>query len=219
MHILLVEDDLSIADSLREGLIRYGFDVEHVTTGSAALAAGGAEVVLLDLGLPDMDGLDVCRRLRARSAVPIIVITARGDEVDTVAGLEVGADDYVAKPFGVREIIARIRAVTRRTSPVPSDDEGPLRVGSIKVDTAARRVFCRGEEVPLAPKEFDLLSTLAERPGTVLTRESLIDTVWDTHWFGSTRTLDVHIAALRQKLAGALTITTVRGVGFRLDRD
>lgn len=218
MHILLVEDDLSIADSLREGLVRYGFDVDHVTTGSAALAADNSDVVLLDLGLPDMDGLDVCRRLRTRSAVPIIVITARGDEVDTVAGLEVGADDYVAKPFGVREIIARIRAVTRRTSAAAPGDEGPLRVGSVEVDTAARRVFCGGEEVPLAPKEFDLLSTLAQRPGTVLTRESLIDTVWDTHWFGSTRTLDVHIAALRQKLAGSLTITTVRGVGFRLDR-
>lgn len=218
MHILLVEDDLSIADSLREGLVRYGFDVDHVTTGSAALAADNPDVVLLDLGLPDMDGLDVCRRLRAHSAVPIIVITARGDEVDTVAGLEVGADDYVAKPFGVREIIARIRAVTRRTSAAAPGDEGPLRVGSVEVDTAARRVFCGGEEVPLAPKEFDLLSTLAQRPGTVLTRESLIDTVWDTHWFGSTRTLDVHIAALRQKLAGSLTITTVRGVGFRLDR-
>ncbi|MBT2512992.1 response regulator transcription factor [Arthrobacter sp. ISL-30] len=179
MHILLVEDDLSIADSLREGLIRYGFDVDHVTTGSAALAAGSADVMLLDLGLPDMDGLDVCRRLRARSAVPIIVITARGDEVDTQRWLALKS----------------------------------------AVDTAARRVFCKGEEVPLAPKEFDLLSTLAERPGTVLTRESLIDTVWDTHWFGSTRTLDVHIAALRQKLAGALTITAVRGVGFRLDRD
>lgn len=218
MHILLVEDDLSIADSLREGLIRYGFDVDHVTTGSAALAADNPDVVLLDLGLPDMDGLDVCRRLRTHSAVPIIVITARGDEVDTVAGLEVGADDYVAKPFGVREIIARIRAVTRRTSATAQDTEGRLRVGSVEVDTAARRVFCGGEEVPLAPKEFDLLSTLVERPGTVLTRESLIDTVWDTHWFGSTRTLDVHVAALRQKLGGSLTITTVRGVGFRLDR-
>ncbi|WP_043673903.1 response regulator transcription factor [Clavibacter michiganensis] len=229
MIVLLVEDDPSIAGSLTDGLERYGYEVRWVTTGRAALEADGWDVVLLDLGLPDMDGLDVCRELRARSGLPIIIVTARDDEVDTVAGLEVGADDYVAKPFGVREIVARIRAVTRRLSatdpgdPVGAADAGPdgpvpaLVVGRVSVDVAGRRVHDGGEEVRLSPKEFDLLAALALEPGTVLTREALIERVWDTHWFGSTRTLDVHIAALRQKLAGAVVITTLRGVGFRLE--
>jgi two-component system response regulator RegX3 len=221
--VLLVEDDPAIADSLREGLARFGYDVEWVTTGGEALDADPPGVVLLDLGLPDMDGLDVCRRLRARSNVPIIVITARGDEVDTVAGLEVGADDYVAKPFGVREIVARIRAVTRRhasdatgeaTEPAPP----AVVLGAVSVDVAARRVRRHDAEVALAPKEFDLLVALARRVGSVVTREALIDEVWDSHWFGSTRTLDVHVSALRQKLGPEIAITTVRGVGFRLER-
>ena len=218
--VLLVEDDPSIAQSLREGLERFGFEVDWVTTGAEALAADAPDVVLLDLGLPDMDGLDVCRNLRARSDLPIIVITARGDEIDTVAGLEVGADDYVAKPFGVREIVARIRAVTRRHAVL--DREAPARpviaLGPLAIDVAARRVHRDGEELALAPKEFDLLVALAGAVGAVLTRESLIDEVWDSHWFGSTRTLDVHVSTLRQKLAGAAVITTVRGVGFRLER-
>ncbi|MFS4507014.1 response regulator transcription factor [Clavibacter sp. Sh2141] len=226
MIVLLVEDDPSIAGSLTDGLERYGYEVRWVTTGRAALEADEPDVVLLDLGLPDMDGLDVCRALRARSGLPIIIVTARDDEVDTVAGLEVGADDYVAKPFGVREIVARIRAVTRRLSapdpagPADADPAGPapaLVVGPVAVDVAGRRVHRDGEEVRLSPKEFDLLAALALEPGTVLTREALIERVWDTHWFGSTRTLDVHIAALRQKLAGAVVITTLRGVGFRLE--
>jgi two-component system response regulator RegX3 len=225
--VLLVEDDPPIAGSLRDGLERFGYDVRWVTTGREALAAEEPDVVLLDLGLPDMDGLDVCRALRIRSAVPIIIITARDDEVDTVAGLEVGADDYVAKPFGVREIVARIRAVTRRLGAAdpavaaepgaPGDPAAALVVGDVAVDVPGRRVHLAGEEVRLTPKEFDLLAVLAAEPGTVLTRESLIATVWDTHWFGSTRTLDVHVAALRQKLAGAVVITTLRGVGFRLE--
>ena len=226
MIVMLVEDDPSIAGSLTDGLERYGYEVRWVTTGQEALAAAEPDVVLLDLGLPDMDGLDVCRELRTRSSLPIIIITARDDEVDTVAGLEVGADDYVAKPFGVREIVARIRAVTRRLGAVDApaaDDADPqaavrlLVVGRIQVDVAGRRVLSDGREVRLSPKEFDLLAALVAEPGTVLTREALIERVWDTHWFGSTRTLDVHVAALRQKLAGAIVITTLRGVGFRLE--
>ncbi|UGB36082.1 response regulator transcription factor [Microbacterium sp. cx-55] len=224
--VLIVEDDPSIADSLREGLTRYGYEVEWVMSGREALAAAPPDLILLDLGLPDMDGLDVCRQLRAVSNVPIIVITARGDEVDTVAGLEVGADDYVAKPFGVREIVARIRAVTRRhAGDAPAmggtRDEvapPPIDVGTVSIDVAARRVRRGDGEVALAPKEFDLLVALTRRAGSVLTRESLIDEVWDSHWFGSTRTLDVHVSALRQKLGPDVVITTVRGVGFRVER-
>ncbi|WP_176458109.1 response regulator transcription factor [Rhodococcus sp. WWJCD1] len=217
VRVLLVEDDRSIADSLRSGLERYGYEVTAVATGSAALSASAPDVVLLDLGLPDMDGLDVCRMLRAHSTVPIIVITARGDEIDTVAGLEVGADDYVAKPFGVREIIARIRAVMRRIDSAPDSAAAVQAIGDIQIDRSARRVLVHDKEVALTPKEFDLLAYLGLSPGAVRTREELMDAVWDEHWFGSTRTLDVHIAALRQKFADRFVITTVRGVGFRLD--
>lgn len=221
MRVLLVEDDDPIALSLTQGLHRHGYQVDRVSTGAAALAAAPADVVLLDLGLPDVDGLDVCRELRARTDVPIIVITARADEVDTVAGLEVGADDYVAKPFGVREVIARIRAVLRRTrrDDVP-DDTAPeeQRLGGIALDRRARRVHVDDEEVALTPKEFDLLALLAESPGAVFTREHLIEAVWDEQWFGSTRTLDVHVSALRRKFGAAITVSTVRGVGFRLER-
>jgi two-component system, OmpR family, response regulator RegX3 len=217
--VLLVEDDDAIAARLAEGLDRYGFTVSVVSTGAAALTAGPVDVVLLDLGLPDVDGLDVCRRLRAASAVPIIIITARGDEVDTVAGLEVGADDYVSKPFGVREIVARVRAVLRRGVAAPVTGPGPeqrVELGRVVVDRSARRVFRDGTEVALTPKEFDLLALMAELPGTVFTREQLIEAVWDEHWFGSTRTLDVHVGALRRKIGDALVLDTVRGIGFRL---
>ena len=218
MRVLLVEDDPSISDPLTAGLRRYGYEVQQVTTGADALAAPLPDVVLLDLGLPDMDGLDVCREIRRSSAVPIVVITARDDEIDTVAGLEVGADDYVSKPFGVREIIARIRAVMRRTgSDSVTSVAAPQSLGLILLDRAARRVSVDGVEVQLAPKEFDLLAHLAESPGAVFTREQLMEAVWDEHWFGPTRTLDVHVAALRQKFGDALVLTTVRGVGFRLE--
>ncbi|MFD9739762.1 response regulator transcription factor [Umezawaea sp. NPDC059074] len=220
MRVLLVEDDDPIALSLTQGLLRHGYEVDRVGTGAAALAAAPADVVLLDLGLPDVDGLDVCRELRARTDVPIIVITARADEVDTVAGLEVGADDYVAKPFGVREVIARIRAVLRRTRREQPDDTTPeaQRLGTVALDRRARRVHVADEEVALTPKEFDLLALLAESPGAVFTREHLIEAVWDEQWFGSTRTLDVHVSALRRKFGAAITVSTVRGVGFRLER-
>ncbi|MCJ1704331.1 MULTISPECIES: response regulator transcription factor [unclassified Rathayibacter] len=222
MLILLVEDDPVIADCVTAVLEQYGYAVVRARTGREALDSGPPDLVLLDLGLPDMDGLDVCRTLRRRADVPIIVITARSDEADTVAALEVGADDCVIKPFGVRGLIARIRAVSRRVGAAGARSAAtlpppPLSLGRVVVDPASRRVHLDGAELPLTPKEFDLLLALARRPGAVLTREALIDEVWDCNWFGSTRTLDVHVFALRRKLGAAVTITTLRGVGFRLD--
>ncbi|MFG2130708.1 response regulator transcription factor [Streptomyces sp. NPDC048751] len=218
MRVLLVEDDEPVAESLRRGLKRYGFEVEWVTTGAAALAhTGPYDVVLLDLGLPDTDGLDVCKALRDRGDVPIIVISARSDETDRVVGLELGADDYVSKPFGVREVIARIRAVMRRVQPRTAEAAGPDRYGPrLTVDRKAARVHLDSAEVSLAPKEYDLLAFLTEEPGALMTREQIMEAVWDANWFGPTKTLDVHVAALRRKLAGAITIEAVRGVGFRL---
>ena len=220
MRVLLVEDDEPVAESLRRGLLRYGFEVAWVTTGGAALKHDEPyDVVLLDLGLPDTDGLDVCKALRERGNVPIIVISARSDETDRVVGLELGADDYVSKPFGVREVIARIRAVMRRAQP-KSDvaAAGPDRYGGrLTVDRKAARVRLDGEEVALAPKEYDLLAFLTEEPGALMSREQIMEAVWDANWFGPTKTLDVHVAALRRKLAGAITIEAVRGVGFRLE--
>ncbi|MFJ8667151.1 response regulator transcription factor [Streptomyces sp. NPDC093600] len=219
MHVLLVEDDEPVAQSLRRGLIRYGFEVDWVSTGAAALAHSEPyDVVLLDLGLPDTDGLDVCRALRRRGDVPIIVISARSDETDRVVGLELGADDYVSKPFGVREVIARIRAVMRRMQPRTSSQNGPDRYGTrLTVDRKAGRVHLDGQEVSLAPKEYDLLAFLTEEPGALMSREQIMEAVWDANWFGPTKTLDVHVAALRRKLNGAITIEAVRGVGFRLE--
>ncbi|MFJ9154886.1 response regulator transcription factor [Streptomyces sp. NPDC102270] len=219
MRVLLVEDDEPVAQSLRRGLTRYGFEVEWVSTGAAALGHQGPyDVVLLDLGLPDTDGLDVCRALRERGDVPIIVISARSDETDRVVGLELGADDYVTKPFGVREVIARIRAVMRRAQPRTEAAAGPDTYGSrLTVDRKAARVRLDGEEVPLAPKEYDLLAFLTEEPGALMSREQIMEAVWDANWFGPTKTLDVHVAALRRKLAGAVVIEAVRGVGFRLE--
>ena len=214
MRILLVEDEDSIAEPLVEGLRREGYEVERAATAAAALAAPSAELVLLDLRLPDGDGLDVCRRLRERSDVPIIVVTARGEEADRVVGLELGADDYVVKPFGLRELIARIRAVTRRTG--ARRDGAPLRVGELEVDERARRATLAGRELGLTPKEFDLLAALARDPGAAVSRRRLLEEVWETSWYGSAKTIDVHVAALRRKLGEPGWIETVRGVGFRL---
>jgi DNA-binding response OmpR family regulator len=215
MHILVVEDEDSIAEPLVTGLEREGFDVSRAATAAAALAAEIGDVVLLDLRLPDGDGLDVCRALRARSDVPIIVVTARGEESDRVVGLELGADDYVVKPFGLRELIARIRAVTRRTSGARSRN-GVLHVGPLTVDERARRAELDGRDLGLTPKEFELLAALARDPGAALSRRRLLEEVWQTSWYGSAKTIDVHVAALRRKLGDPTWIETVRGVGFRL---
>ncbi len=214
MRVLVVEDDDSIAVPLVTGLEREGFAVERVATGAEALAAAPADMVLLDLGLPDIDGYEVCRRLRAASAVPIIVVTARGEEVDRVIGLELGADDYLVKPFGLRELVARIRAVARRSEGrVAAPDV--RRVAGAELDTRTRRVSVDGDEVELTRKEFDLLALLMAEPGAIRTRDEIMETVWDAHWYGPTKTLDVHIAALRRKLGDPTLIETVRGVGFR----
>ena len=215
--LLVVEDDDTIAVPLVEGLEHEGFNPVRVRTGAEAVdAAEAAEFVLLDLGLPDLDGGEVCRRIRARTQVPIIVVTARDDEIDRVRLLEIGADDYVGKPFGFRELVARIRAVQRRTGR-PERTGTIQHLGPLAIDRGARRVHLRGAEVELTPKEFDLVAYLAETPGQVRTREDIIANVWDEHWWGPTKTLDVHIAALRRKLPGLDLITTLRNVGYRLD--
>jgi two-component system, OmpR family, response regulator RegX3 len=217
MRLLIVEDDPTIAEPLRTGLQREGFEVALVGTGADALAADECDLVLLDLGLPDLDGRVVCRELRERSGVPIIVVTARGDEIDRIILLELGADDYVVKPFGFRELVARIRAVLRRTGGDPGQPQADVQidVGPLQIDTRTRSVTYDGRSVALTPKEHDLLVYLAREPDVVHSREQIITDVWDENWWGSTKTLDVHIASLRKKLAPE-TIETVRGVGFRL---
>ena len=215
VRILVVEDDPAIADPLVAGLARNGFEPTHVGDGRSALAAvGGADMVLLDLGLPDLDGAEVCRQLRDRSGVPIIVVSARSDEVDRVLLLEMGADDYVVKPFGLRELIARIRAVARRTGggePAPQR----LEVGALVVDLRTHEVSVEGTLVDLTPKEFDLLAHLAADPGAALTRRSILEEVWDANWYGSSKTLDVHVASIRRKLGHPEWIQAVRGGGFK----
>jgi DNA-binding response OmpR family regulator len=215
VHILVVEDEDAIADPLVAGLRREGYDVSRTATGEGALEASPADLVLLDLRLPDIDGLDVCRQLRERSRVPIIVVTARGEEADRVVGLELGADDYVVKPYGLRELIARIRAVTRRAASFDGTG-GPLRAGELEVDERARRATLGGRELELTPKEFELLAALARDPGAAVSRQRLLAEVWQTSWYGSSKTIDVHVAALRRKLGDPGWIETVRGIGFRL---
>ena len=217
MQLLVVEDDDSIAEPLLDGLRREGFEATRVDSGRAALEANTPDLVLLDLGLPDMDGKDVCRALRERSDVPIIVVTARGDEIDRVVLLELGADDYLVKPFGFRELVARIRAVARRSASVSDPADGEQRVGRLAIDRRTRRVSIDDSEILLTPKEFDLLALLAEDPGAVRSREEIMDDVWDPHWYGPTKTLDVHMASLRRKLGEPAWIVTIRGIGFRLD--
>jgi two-component system, OmpR family, response regulator RegX3 len=222
VKLLLVEDDRAIAESLVDGLRAAGHAVTHVTTGARALEERDYELVLLDLGLPDMDGRDVCRQLRQRSTTPIIMLTARGDEFDRVLGLELGADDYVTKPFSLRELVARIGAVARRTNDgvANTDDRdaaGPQTVGAMELDRRTRRVKVDGEEVSLTAKEFDLLAFLADDVGAVRTRTEILENVWDAHWYGPTKTVDAHVASLRKKLGDHGWIEAVRGVGFRME--
>ncbi len=213
MKVLLVEDEQTIAEPLAEGLRREGFDVQHVATGEAALAAADPDIVLLDLRLPDIDGFEVCRRIRRRSRVPIIVVSARGEEVDKVVGLELGADDYVVKPFGLRELVARIRAVSRRDNRPAGE---VLRADGLVVDRRTRRASLGGRELELTPREFELLALLARDPGATMPRGRIYEEVWGSPWFGSRKAIDVHVGALRRKLGDPGWIETVRGVGFRL---
>jgi DNA-binding response OmpR family regulator len=218
MRVLIVEDEDAIAEPLVSGLDREGFEVERVATGQAALDARPADVVLLDLRLPDIDGYTVCRELRAgRPDVAIIMVTAKGEEIDRVLGLELGADDYIVKPFGFRELVARIRAVTRRSTGLRHDEHRTLVAGQLTVDLRTRRVHLGGREIELTPKEFDLLALLAADPGAVVGRQRILEEVWDTHWYGPTKTIDVHVASIRRKLGDPAWIETVRGIGFRLN--
>ena len=218
MKILLVEDDPSIASSVSSSLSSAGMEVHHVGDGAGAIAAvaeGQFDVVLMDLGLPDMDGLDAAKSIRGASAVPIIIVSARGDELDRVLGLELGADDYVVKPFSQRELLARIRAVARRageTVPVASIESAG---GRLQIDERTRTAVLDGDEIVLTAKEFDLLAYLASEPGVVFRRNDILEHVWDVEWYGTTKTLDAHVASIRKKLGNPDWIQAVRGVGFK----
>ena len=226
--ILVVDDEQSYRDALRIALEREGFRVEVAADGAEAIARFDAvrpALVLLDVMLPKISGVDVCRDIRARSRVPIIMVTARNSEIDAVVGLEVGADDYVTKPFRLRELIARVRATLRRV-PVDDDDDPDrpevLEIGDVRLDAGRHEVFVRGDSVALPLKEFELLELLMANAGRVLTRDVLIDRIWGPNYFGDTKTLDVHIKRLRAKLesdsAHPSRIVTVRGVGYRYER-
>jgi DNA-binding response OmpR family regulator len=233
-RILFVEDEPSIAEPFTRALVRAGFETTTVPTAAAALETAARiapDLVLLDLTLPDGDGREVCRELRRHGDVPIVMLTARGTETDRIVGLELGADDYVVKPFSGAEVIARIRAVLRRSGPTGTggatpehaETEDVLQAGPLEVDAGARRAWLDGEELQLARKELDLLVRLMRDAGRVVTREDLMADVWDVNWFGSTKTLDVHVGWLRRKLcddpAAPRFIHTVRGVGFRFASD
>ncbi|MGD0255524.1 MAG: response regulator transcription factor [Acidimicrobiales bacterium] len=232
IKVLLAEDEESFVEALAVGLDREGFDVIAARDGLEALRLFETldpDLVLLDIMLPRLSGIDVCRTIRSRSSVPIIMVTAKGTEIDTVVGLEMGADDYVVKPYRLQELVARMRAVLRRS---PRDAIGPgageheyernvVEVGAVRLDTDRHRVFVRGSEVHLRRKEFELLELLMENPGRVLTRDTLIDRVWGTDYVGDTKTLDVHIKRLRSHIeedsSSPAVITTVRGVGYRFE--
>ena len=219
MEVLLVEDDEAIAQGLVRVLEDQGVAVRHVDRGRQALAAATAAVgvVLLDLGLPDIDGIAVCRELRrARPDLAILILTARDQELDVVAGLDAGADDYLTKPFRLAELLARVRAHLRRVEAGSSAPTGRIAVGEVVVDVEERRAWAHKKELELRPKEFELLVLLMARGGRVVTREQIMSEVWDTNWFGSTKTLDMHISSLRQKLPEGV-ITTLRGVGYRFE--
>jgi len=226
-HVLIVEDEESLADPLAFLLRKEGFETTVVGDGAEALRhfdAAGADIVLLDLMLPGMSGTDVCKALRARSSVPVIMVTARDSEIDKVVGLELGADDYVTKPYSARELIARIRAVLRRgadTAAADGLDDGVLEGGPVRMDVERHVVTVGGEAVTLPLKEFDLLEYLLRNSGRVLTRGQLIDRVWGADYVGDTKTLDVHVKRLRSKIeadpANPKHLVTVRGLGYKLE--
>ncbi|MFF2963654.1 response regulator transcription factor [Streptomyces sp. NPDC057963] len=225
MRLLLVEDDNHVAAALSAILARHGFRVVHARSGEEALRAllpTGAEpfgVVLLDLGLPDQDGYEVCGKIRKRTSTPVIMVTARADVRSRIHGLNLGADDYVVKPYDTGELLARIHAVSRRKpagEDTVSTPVAALRLGHVQIELPTRRVSVDGSEVQLTRKEFDLLALLAQRPGVVFRREQIISEVWRTSWEGTGRTLEVHVASLRSKLRLPALIETVRGVGYRL---
>ena len=220
--VLLAEDDPAISDPLARALRREGYDVDVCTDGVSALeeALRSPDLLVLDLGLPKMDGLEVCRRLRQEgSTVPVLVLTARADEVDTVVGLDAGADDYVTKPFRLAELLARVRALLRRGA---SEPQQPPATHGVRIDVESHRAWMGEEELQLTAKEFDLLRVLVRDAGRVVTRDQLMREVWDTTWWSSTKTLDMHISWLRKKLgddaANPRYIATVRGVGFRFEK-
>jgi DNA-binding response OmpR family regulator len=216
--IVVVDDEANIADLVGMYLERDGFRVLKAASGDAGLEACRAHrprLVVLDVGLPDIDGLEVCKQLRRTSQVPVIFLTARDGEVDRVLGLELGADDYVTKPFSPAELVARVKAVLRRTDGAPPPEV--VQAGRVTVDGGRREIRVDDTPVELTTKEFELLRFLAERPGLALSRQQILDGVWGHDWFGDTRTVDVHIAQVRKKLGDAVTITTVRGVGYRLE--
>ncbi|KUI36312.1 XRE family transcriptional regulator [Mycobacterium sp. IS-1496] len=224
--VLIVEDEESLADPLAFLLRKEGFETTVVADGPSALAEfdrSGADIVLLDLMLPGMSGTDVCKQLRARSSVPVIMVTARDSEIDKVVGLELGADDYVTKPYSARELIARIRAVLRRGVEVddPGIPDGVLEAGPVRMDVERHVVSVNGEAITLPLKEFDLLEYLMRNSGRVLTRGQLIDRVWGADYVGDTKTLDVHVKRLRSKIeadpANPVHLVTVRGLGYKLE--
>ncbi|MGN8024902.1 response regulator transcription factor [Microbacterium sp. 22242] len=219
MKILIVEDDERVGDALAGFLGRAGYATERAMDGSSAMAALGTdtEVVLLDLGLPDIDGIELCRRIRAVSGVPVLIATARSQVHERIRGLRAGADDFLVKPYDVQELLARIEAVTRRAQALPGET-GPvgIDIDGVRIDLVARRVLVDGEPVELTRKEFDIVAVLARYPGVAVPRERLIREVWNTDWQSFARSLEVHVASIRRKLGRPALIETVRGVGYRL---
>ncbi len=218
--IVVVDDEANIADLVDLYLAREGFRVRKAATGEAGLQAieeHRPRLVVLDVGLPDVDGLEVCRRLRATSQVPIIFLTARDGEVDRVLGLELGADDYLTKPFSPAELVARVKAILRRGEGVSAPEV--VQAGRAAIDVGRREIRIDDGVVEFTTKEFDLLRYLAERPGLALSRKQILDGVWGYDWYGDVRTVDVHIAQVRKKLGDAAIINTVRGVGYRFERE
>ncbi len=219
-RVLIVEDEVNIATPVRMYLERAGFEVSHSETATDAIGAferHGADLIVLDLNLPDGDGIEVCRAIRASSSVPIIMVTARDEDVDKIVGLELGADDYLAKPFNVRELVARVKAILRRVNASVGDGPGgTLTHGSLAIDHDRHVVTVDGAEVKLAPKEFDLLWALLAERGKVMSRERLLEQVWGYTFAGDTRTVDVHVRQVRRKLGDACPIVTVWGVGYKV---